>query len=327
MSLNPEVSVVMSAFNSEEFISDSINSILNQEFKDFEFIIVNDGSTDNTLSIINKYQKIDNRIKVINQKNCGIPKSLNNAVSVANSNFIARIDADDISLPSRLSTQLKYLKSNSNLGFVFSSFILIDKSGKKIQKKIISTNSYQVRSNLLNGINNIAHSSVMFRKDLFFEVGKYRNRFKKSQDIDLWIRMTDKYEFSNAGSEPLVFIRNHDNQISRNENDIFKYISILSYLMRKNLRQDPLDLKETEFNKFFEWIRNYLHSSKEFVKQEKIREFKLFFLNLDFSLDHYYRFFSNVLFSKYSYIIILEKLVGRSIYKDLYKSWTQKINS
>ena len=68
MSLNPEVSVVMSAFNSEEFISDSINSILNQEFKDFEFIIVNDGSTDNTLSIINKYQKIDNRIKVINQK-------------------------------------------------------------------------------------------------------------------------------------------------------------------------------------------------------------------------------------------------------------------
>ena len=327
MSLNPEVSVVMSAFNSEEFISDSINSILNQEFKDFEFIIVNDGSTDNTLSIINKYQKIDNRIKVINQKNCGLTRSLNNAVSVANSNFIARIDADDISLPSRLSTQLKYLKSNSNLGFVFSSFNLIDKSGKKIQKKIISTNSYQVRSNLLNGINNIAHSSVMFRKDLFFEVGKYRNRFKKSQDIDLWIRMTDKYEFSNVALEPLILIRNHDNQITRNENDIYKYISILSYLMRKNSRQDPLDLKETEFNRFFLWIRNYLYSSKELIKQEKIRELKLFLLNLNFSLNHYSQFFSNVICSKYFYIIIFDKLTGRSIFDDLYKSWTQKINS
>lgn len=327
MNLNPEVSVVMSAFNSEEFISESINSILNQDFKDFEFIIINDGSTDKTLSIINKYQKIDNRIKVINQKNFGLTKSLNNAVSIAKSNFIARIDADDISLPSRLSTQLKHLKSNSNLGFVFSNFIFIDKSGNKIQKKIISTNSYQVRYNLLKGINNIAHSSVMFRKDLFFEIGKYRNRFKKSQDIDLWIRMTDKYEFSNVGSEPLILIRNHDNQISRNENDIFKYISILSYLMRKNLRQDPLDLTETEFNRFYEWIRNYLHFSKEFVKQEKIREFKLFFLDLNFSLNHFSRFFSNVICSRYFYITIFEKLVGRSIYNDLYKSWTQKINT
>ncbi len=327
MNLYPEVSVVMSAFNSEEFISESINSILNQDFKDFEFIIINDGSSDKTLSIINKYQKIDNRIKVINQKNFGLTKSLNNAVSIAKSNFIARIDADDISLPSRLSTQLKYLKSNSNLGFVFSNFIFIDKSGNKIQKKIISTNSYQVRYNLLKGINNIAHSSVMFRKDLFFEIGKYRNRFKKSQDIDLWIRMTDKYEFSNVGSEPLILIRNHDNQISRNENDIFKYISILSYLMRKNLRQDPLDLTETEFNRFFEWIRDYLYFSKEFVKQEKIREFKLFFLDVNFSLNHFSRFFSNVICSKYFYIIIFEKLVGRSIYNDLYKSWTQKINT
>ena len=170
MNLNPEVSVVMSAFNSEEFISESINSILNQDFKDFEFNIIDDGSTDKTLSIINKYQKIDDRIKVINQKNFGLTKSLNNAVSIAKSNFIARIDADDISLPSRLSTQLKYLKSNSNLGFVFSNFIFIDKSGNKIQKKIISTNSNQVRYNLLKGINNIAHSSVMFRKDLFFEI-------------------------------------------------------------------------------------------------------------------------------------------------------------
>ena len=107
----PTISVIMPVFNGEQFLSKAIESILNQTFSDFELIIINDGSTDNTKKIIEKYKAIDKRIIVKNQNNKGLTKSLNIAISITKGEYIARHDADDISLPHRFEKQIFWLKN------------------------------------------------------------------------------------------------------------------------------------------------------------------------------------------------------------------------
>ncbi|WP_244834814.1 glycosyltransferase family 2 protein [Clostridium sp. BJN0001] len=110
--MNFKVSVIMPVFNAEKYLEESIKSVLNQTYKNFEFIIINDGSTDSSLSIINKFKSMDNRIRVIDQKNNGIVYSLNKGISTAKGKYIARMDADDISLPNRIKNQVKYMETN-----------------------------------------------------------------------------------------------------------------------------------------------------------------------------------------------------------------------
>ena len=115
----PKVSVVMSVYNSEPFIRDAIKSILGQSFQDFEFIIINDGSTDGSLQIIQSYG--DSRIRITSQENLGLTKSLNKGIGIARGEYIARQDADDISEPSRLEKQVAVLEQNSRAVLVSSN--------------------------------------------------------------------------------------------------------------------------------------------------------------------------------------------------------------
>ncbi len=135
MSENPKVSVIMSVYNGDKYLREAIESILNQTFTDFEFIIVNDGSTDNSLEIIESYD--DERIKTINnKKNIGLTKSLNKALKFAKGKYIARQDADDVSLPNRFEKQVEYLDSHPEVALVGTSVYLIDENGKIIGKRI-----------------------------------------------------------------------------------------------------------------------------------------------------------------------------------------------
>src|SRR5688500_15226048 len=124
----PAISVVMSAYNSDKYIAKAIESILNQTFKDFEFIIINDGSKDESLKIIKRYGKKDKRIVLIdNKKNLGLIKSLNKGLKIAKGKYIARMDSDDIAMPQRFKIQLDYLDKNRNIFLVGTSFEQIDK--------------------------------------------------------------------------------------------------------------------------------------------------------------------------------------------------------
>ena len=136
----PKISVLMSAYNSEKYISESIESILNQTFKDFEFIIINDGSSDNTAKIIQKYAEKDERIRFINSKqNQGIIAALNPGFSMCRGEYIARMDSDDISLPKRFEKQIEYMDKHSECGVLGTSIIIFDKENSKeyIQKERI----------------------------------------------------------------------------------------------------------------------------------------------------------------------------------------------
>ena len=116
MNREPKISVIMSVFNGSKFLADAIQSILNQTFKEFELIIIDDGSTDNSLNIIRSFESGDSRIKVISKLNEGLAKSLNAAISASQGDFIARMDADDISYKNRLEKQYEYMQKNKSIG-------------------------------------------------------------------------------------------------------------------------------------------------------------------------------------------------------------------
>lgn len=210
-----KVSVVMSARNADKYISKSIESILNQTFKDFEFIIIDDASTDNTLTIIKEFAKKDKRIKIIiNKENIGLTRALNNAISIAKGEYIARQDADDYSAPERLETQILFLEKNNNISLVGTSVTIIDEAGTKLCERNLPTGSEQIKA-ILQKDNCIFHGTILFRKKDVLEIGAYRPFFTKSQDYDLYLRLCETKNIDNI-NKPLYFWRFNDMGISAN---------------------------------------------------------------------------------------------------------------
>lgn len=210
----PQISVVMSVYNGEKYLKEAIESILSQSYKDFEFIIINDGSTDNSLNIINEYKQKDPRIKVISRENKGLIESLNEGVKMAEGEYIARMDADDVSLSNRLEKQLKYAQEG---GFVVC--------GTWAEGMVYPPNFDQIkRFTLLH--NPFIHPTVMFRKDVFKKVGGYRKFFKHIEDYELWTRIVFKYKTGNI-PEVLLKYRVHEEQITKKNNVRMRLTGIL----------------------------------------------------------------------------------------------------
>jgi glycosyltransferase involved in cell wall biosynthesis len=180
-----KVSVIMAVYNSEKFLSEAIESILNQTFKDFEFIIIDDCSSDNSLDIIKNYAKQDKRIILIeNKKNIGLTKSLNKGLKIAKGKYIARIDADDIALSERLEKQYNFLEKNPGIFLLGTGAYNIDENGnvKSIKKPL--TNSDLIKKTLYYK-NCIYHPTITFSNEGFL----YREKFYYSQDYDFYLRM------------------------------------------------------------------------------------------------------------------------------------------
>ncbi len=186
----PKISVIMPVYNSEMFVAKAIESILSQDYNNFEFIIINDGSTDNSYKIITSYN--DSRIVVINQNNSGVAVSLNRGIAIAKADIIARQDADDISYHDRLSKQLEYLEKNPDIYLLGTNALLVDRNGKKIKALDFNGTDGELKRTILD-FNPFIHGSVMLRKEALRNVGMYREQFALCQSYDLWLRICEKY--------------------------------------------------------------------------------------------------------------------------------------
>ena len=208
MPQNPLISVVMPVYNGEMFLSDSIESVLNQTFTDFEFIIINDGSIDGTLKIIRGYS--DNRIKFVdNGANNGLTVALNKAIGMARGEYIARQDADDISLPHRFHDQVSYLDNHADVALLGSSVYHINEWGEICGRAIAPVKP----GGKLTKSNWFCHGATMFRKNVFNEMGCYNPIMKYSQDYELWLRIARNHRVINL-PQPLYKLRFHENNIS-----------------------------------------------------------------------------------------------------------------
>jgi len=181
-----KISVLMSVYNGEKYLKEAIESILNQTFKNFEFIIINDGSTDRTKRIIHSFQ--DDRIKYIeNEKNIGLTKSLNIGIKEAKGEYLARMDADDVSLNVRLKTQYNFLENNKDIGILGSAMLIIDSNGQVVGKSKKPDKHYLIKWRCFFGYP-MAHPTIMGRMDIFKE-NLYNEMFISSQDTELWSRL------------------------------------------------------------------------------------------------------------------------------------------
>lgn len=190
----PKVSIIMSVYNGQDHLKECIDSIVNQTFRNFEFIIIDDGSSDKTSDILKEYN--DSRVRVFSQENLGLTKSLNRAIGFSIGNYIARIDADEIAVPDRLANQVKFLDSHSDVGLVGSYYVNITNDEKIINKIETPVSDKDIRK-CLQKANAIGHGTVMIRKEVFDKVGLYNEEFKYVQDYELWGRVCKSYKMHN----------------------------------------------------------------------------------------------------------------------------------
>lgn len=212
MTKPPYVSVIMAVKDGEKYIHDSINSILTQEFDNFEFLIINDGSTDGTLEILNQYK--DLRIKIFSQENQGLSRSLNLGLRHASGKYIARQDHDDISLPERLKIQVDYLDSNLSCGLVGSHAQIWEGDVFKGRMHQHPTDPDILKFELLFN-NPFVHSSWMFRRSLVDEIGFYTEdpRREPPEDYEYVSRISQSYDVANI-PKALVIYREVKSSIS-----------------------------------------------------------------------------------------------------------------
>lgn len=210
----PKVSVLMSVFNDERYLKESIESILNQNFSDFEYIIVNDGSTDKSVSIINQFVAQDSRILFIDRnENKGLPYSLNEGLMLAKGEYVARMDADDISLPYRLQEQVEFLEKHADVGVCGSAAFIIDGEGKVNGCYFPPKTHEEAKVQTLFSACFI-HPSVLIRASVFKRLEyPYCNSCQNSQDYELWSRLIHVTDFYNI-QKPLIYYRRATGSIS-----------------------------------------------------------------------------------------------------------------
>lgn len=222
MEIKPLVSVIMSAYNAEKYISQTIQSVLDQTFADFEFLIFNDGSKDRTEDIIRSFN--DGRIKLVNQQNIGLTKTLNKALALAQGEYIARMDADDICEPPRLEKQVSFLNSHPEISLCGTWAKMIDADGNYIKNYNVPIKHYDIKKRLLLHCPMI-HPSVMFRRKIFEEIGGYDESFRFAQDYEYWTRILAKYQAANL-PEYLINYRVFEQNITKSNNLTVRLLGI-----------------------------------------------------------------------------------------------------
>jgi len=269
----------MSVYNGERWLYESIESVLKQTFNDFEFIIVNDGSQDSSLDIINTFAHRDQRIRVTDKVNTGLADSLNLGIGEARGEWIARIDADDVCEPNRLETQYSEARSGKEVVLVGSGLIEINELGQRIRVCHYPSSHDQLIDRLVNYRGFFAHSSAFFRTQAVKRLGGYRARIKRSQDYDLWLQLSKIGKIS-CVAEPLVQIRKHTGQVSYEEGGrrqiIDSTVALVSHWLREMDFTDPVAAQslDEEFADFWQFVAGEVELARMFEFSCFIRELR-----------------------------------------------------
>lgn len=215
---NPMISVVMPVYNAEKYVAEAVDSILQQTYSDFEFIIIDDCSTDSSYKILQEYAAKDQRIKLYrNEINSKLPKTLNFGISQSKGKYIARMDADDISLPERFAKQVEFMESHPEIGVCGSNCKIYSED----MNKLIKSTQYPLLSEMIRiyldlFINPIVHSSVMIQATCLVNKFHYAQEMNSNaEDYDLWLKMSDDgIKFANLPIE-LIKYRSYLSQQSK----------------------------------------------------------------------------------------------------------------
>lgn len=257
----PKVSVLMPAYNAGKYIAESIGGILKQTFQDFELIIIDDCSSDNTWNIMQEYAKKDNRIIIFkNEKNLGIAGNRNRGVSLAKGEYVMWQDADDISVPERIGWQADYLDKNPEVGIVGGFLELFNDNG------IIGVRKYFERDGDLRKIifrySPVAQPAAMIRRKCLDEVGEYDLKYPPAEDLDMSFRIGKNYKFANIQGIVLKY-REHPNSAT--------------FTRLKKIEKDTLEIRKKYANGYgckmtiLDKVYNFLQLISIYIIPPKIK--------------------------------------------------------
>lgn len=233
----------MSVYNGERFLAAAIESVLAQSFGDFEFLILDDGSSDATASILRSYERVDARVKPIVRENRGLVASLNELIARAEAPIIARMDADDICRPVRFERQLAFLASYPDHGVVGSWSEDMGEHGEPIFRTGADhpITHEEVLATIAEGQQVICHPAAMYRRDVVRAVGGYHAAFRHCEDYDLWLRLASVTKLGNI-PERLLRYRRYSGQVSARhstEQQFGTAVAQLAWEERQAGRPDP----------------------------------------------------------------------------------------
>lgn len=271
MNNNILISVVMPVYNAEKYLDEAIQSILTQTYNNFEFIIINDGSTDKSLEIIEKYKNQDERIILISRENKGLIYSLNEGINKSKGKYIARMDADDISLPERFQKQIIFMEANSEIG-VCGTWLEVFGEGRKTTFWKIPLINKELKLKLIFSVP-FAHPSIIMRKEIIDKYGlRYKEQYKNAEDYKFWLDFSKHTKFANI-SQVLLRYRYLETSVSRIADsavDNSRY-KIISSIFKEIL--DDLEIINTE-------EENQLHFIIALNERLEKKYINLNFLNL-----------------------------------------------
>lgn len=207
------VSVLMAVYNSERYVAQAVESILNQTFQDFELIIIDDGSRDRSLSILQQYADRDPRIRLIHRENQGISRTRNQLLAEATGEFIAVMDSDDVSLPDRLKQQVDFLRQHPEVVCVGGAQEWIDEAGRFLLHRKEVESDAEIQQQMLVGHTCINNPSAMMRRSAVLQVGGYDESLAQAEDLDLFLKLGERGQLANLPN-PVLQYRQHCNSIS-----------------------------------------------------------------------------------------------------------------
>jgi glycosyltransferase involved in cell wall biosynthesis len=253
------ISVLMCVYNGQEYLSEAVQSILNQTYTEYEFIIVDDGSSDESLKILAGFQ--DKRIKVIPKDHTGLTDSLNKGLAFCNGRWVARLDSDDIAMSERLEKQAEYIALNPGTILLGSGCFTIDGQSNIIEKYTYPHKHDDIMRHL-EGLNSpFPHPSAIFQKKVALNIGGYNRRFVKSQDIDLWLRLSSYGEIA-CIKEPLIKLRKHSLCVSNEQSGklqfVFAIAALICHFRRKLGYEDLSEMGDDTWDIFLKWIEEQL---------------------------------------------------------------------
>lgn len=224
---NPSISVVMPVYNASQFLQQAIDSILGQTYTDFEFIIINDGSTDDTESIIQSYA--DSRIKYFsNPLNLGIVETLNKGIDLAQGKYLARMDADDIALPERLEKQQRLMEDNPQIAVCGSQAFIINASGIKTEQNPLPLSDKEIKTQLLFH-NTFIHPTTFF-KTAVIKKYKYQADYQYAEDYYLLAQIAKEHQVANLGEQLLLYRVHELNTTSTKAKEMKKaHLKVINY--------------------------------------------------------------------------------------------------
>lgn len=236
---NPKISVLMPVYNAEKYLHEAIDSILNQTFKDFEFFIINDASTDNSKKIIMSYN--DKRIRHLeNKKNLGVAGTLNRGLKLAEGKYIARMDADDIAYSQRLQIEYNEIIKDAKVAVVASFYDVIDENGKYLYTVKDSSSAEEIYY-ALQFRNCLGHPTIIFNKEIIInEFGGYDEKYE-AEDYDLWLRVSKKYKIMKLDKVLVKVRRSKQNKTALFKKPINESVIIIAQNNIQSLIGKPIN--------------------------------------------------------------------------------------